>query len=648
MLITRIWKSVPGKYFCISSKDQHGKWHDEFFKKSELKEVDKYIEDNQDKDLYWCPHGLSKPRRLNQFTVPPKLMWADLDEADPRDMNGFMPTVAWESSPGRYCGIWMIDKHVTEDLNKRMSYEVGADKGGWDFTQVLRIPGTRNYKYTSTPKVRTMWTDGPTYTYEDLDRNLKPIEGAPKSSARSTKSLYKKYERNFSVFVRRELMRKVVKKGKRSEVIWRLVNEILEAGCSTEECFDLIKASNWNKFAGRRDEDKQLWREINKAADSHIAYVDDDKGKQKTFEEEPDPEDEDEGPSRFFARSMADVEEENIDWIWYPYLAHGEVTILEGDPGLGKSYLAQMVGVAVCDGLRLPSPKNERVQKGRVCYFDMENSAGTVTKKRLLNNGIVNIKEFFQEEEPFSIDDEDAMDVVYEAISRLKPKLVVFDTLNTYIGRADTHNAAETQQAFKQFVQIARRFNCSVLVLRHLNKSAKGPAIYRGQGSIAFAGLARVVMTVGKDPEEPDSRILAVTKINVAKYPRGIGFHIESLPDKLNETDRSQFVWGDFVDVTADEMLSSHEGQAQGTSKKQETMESCQRFIVDLLSGGPVEKKELMEAAQVRSFGERVVYEAAELLGVKRKFKGYGKEKRSYWSLEKGTHGDAQGDNSNN
>ena len=381
-------------------------------------------------------------------------------------------------------------------------------------------------------------------------------------------------------------------------------------------------------FSGRRNEDEQLHKEINRAIEKHITVIEDEKDIPFT---ESDIEDEPEEEQRFFARAMSDIEEENVDWLWYPYLALGEVTILEGDPGLGKSYLAQMIGKAVCDGERLPSPKRRRLYQGNVAYFDMENASGSVTKKRLMSNGIKNPQRFFQEEDPFNIEDDDAMELVYEAVDRLHPKLVVFDTLNTYIGRVDTHKASEVQQAFKEFIQLARRFRCSVLVLRHLTKSTKERALDRGQGSISFTGLARVVITVGISPDDPDVRVMAVTKLNITRLPKALTFTIEALPDTIKEEDRSRFVWGDYVDLTSDDIVIVMP-KSQRSSK---TSDGAIEFLEQILTENPMDKERVLRAAEARSIGKSTIYRVAEEIGVKREVKGYGRNKKSMWSLEK-------------
>lgn len=632
MIIDRIWKSqAPGKYYCLSTKSASDKWVDHFFSKTELKDIPKFLADNSDKQIYFCPHGFTRQERKKPYAELPRLLWSDLDEADPRTIK-LRPTVAIESSPGRYVGLWFTDEPVTEELNRRMSYFVGADKSGWDLTQVLRVPGTTNYKYHSQPRVRILWDDGPIYKIRDLEKQLPGDEetGGDAGEETDAASIYKKWEKKLPAWCRRELLRGKPTAGKRSEMFWKLGQTLIEAGIPMDDAAVLLRASPWNKFSGRRNEDQQIERELNKAVNKHLQAS-------KRVDRKRDTDEEERGERRLIFRSMDEVEEENIDWIWYPYIAFGELSILEGDPGLGKSYLMQLVSIHIADGLKLPTEhKGDKPHQGKVVYFDIENSAGSVTKKRLITNNLRNQKNFIQCEEPFSISDEDALDEVYEYIERVRPSLVVFDTINTYLGSADAFKGHEVAQVFQRFREIAKRFQCAVVVLRHLTKSGKEKALYRGTGSIQFAGLARVVMTVGVSPEDADVRVMAVTKINVAKPPRALSFTIESVPDTLNSKDQSKFVWGEFMDLSSDDIISA------APKKDNSEKEDAVAFLEVQLEEGAVELGKLERMAEARGISLRTLHRAADDLGVKKKARGFGKDKRSFWALTEAEAKDAE------
>ena len=613
MLVTRVWKEQPGKYFCISSKSRRGTWKDKFFIRSKFSKVQQYVKDNLDKDLYWCPHGFSEAQRLKDYAVLPHLLWADLDEVNPSQTKP-MPTIAWESSPNRFVGLWVTDKEVTEEINRRLTYALGADHGGWDITQVLRIPGTTNYKYKSAPRVKVLWSDGPTYTLKEINRFL-PKEVDPEPNFGDAIKVFKKYQKKLTPYARREILNGKPAIGKRSEVLWRLNNDCIEAGMTTDEAFSLLRVSPWNKFAGRSNGDRQLKRELNKILGQKLAVA-------------PIQAKEEADSGRFLFTPIEDIEEEAVTWVWYPYLARGELTILEGDPGLGKSYLAQMIGLHIVDGKRLPTVKAHKAIKGKVAYFDTENSTGTVTKRRLVDNGCKNMGDYFQEDKFFMIDEEDALDGVYEGLEQVRPDLVVFDTINTYIGKADTHKASETQQALSYFTEIARRFNCAVLVLRHLTKSTKERALYRGQGSIAFAGLARIVLTIGQHPDEADTRVMAVTKLNITKKPRALTFKIESLPDTMKYQDRSEFKWGEFVELDSDDIIAA-------VPNKKERRVEVEEFLRDILTDGPMQLKALERAAGARGINMRIIRAVAKDIGIVRETTGFGKKRVATWALPK-------------
>jgi hypothetical protein len=387
------------------------------------------------------------------------------------------PTIAIESSPGRFVGLWELKDQMTESVNRRLTYHLDADHGGWDLTQVLRFPGTKNYKYPqSTPKVRTLWDDGPVYSLKKIEGYLPEEDPEEEGENLSAAEVFEQYQGKLPRWVRRELLAKrITGRADRSEMLWKLENACVEAGMSLDEAFAVIKNSAWNKFKGRRNEDTQLKRELSKIVEHQ--FKEKPKGADKLHRKSDQEESEDEKRPHGFLRfeSMDDIKEEEIDWIWRPHLARKEVTILEGDPGLGKSYLAQIVAASVATGRRLISPyKGQPKVHGSIVYFDMENNAGSVTKPRLTQNRFKDFSGMFNVvQQAFSIDDEDSLDFVYEQLERIKPSLVVFDTLNMYIGKADTHKASEVAQAFSIFMQLAKDFNCAVLVLRHLTKGGR-------------------------------------------------------------------------------------------------------------------------------------------------------------------------------
>lgn len=614
MLITDIWSEQPGKFFCISTKSGAGKWKDHFFSREEFGNIRQFLRDYDDHDIYFCPHGFNRRARRKEEAVLPSLLWADLDHANPTHMKP-KPTIAIESSPGRYVGLWKLDETMTEELNRRLTYHVDADHGGWDVTQVLRFPGTRNYKYRSQPKVRTLWSDGKEWKVSRLDKMLPAEDPEAEGENLSAADVFEQYENKLPRWVRRELMaKKITGRADRSEMLWKLENACVEAGMSLEEAFAVIKRSAWNKFAGRRNEDDQLRRELSKVVQNQ--FKEKPKGSDKRYGKSDQEESDEEREPRHFLKfeSMDEIKEEQLDFVWRPYLARGEVSILEGDPGLGKSYLAMMIAGSIATGRRLISPyKGSPKTLGTVCYFDVENAAGSVTKPRLVQNGYEDFSgRYHVVQQPFSIDDDEAMDIIYEELERIKPSLVVFDTLNAYIGKADTHKASDVAQAFGIFTGIARDFNCAVLVLRHLTKGS-GSAMYRGQGSIAFAGTARVVISVGVDPEDTETRAMAITKMNFAKAPQALTFRIEE-----RDKGRSEFVWGEFVNLSSQEIMDAA-ATARAEGKQGQGIQDAMEFLEGTITDAAIDVEKLYRMGEKRSVSKKMIDRAAQKMNVKKK-----------------------------
>lgn len=584
------FKSLNGKYFCISSKGPDNYWQDTYFTRDALDDIPRFLEQHAEKDLYFGLLGLKDKSRKTESVVPSKILFADIDGVPESEFEKFPPTILIQSSPGRFVGIWKTTFNYTEELNKRLTYEFGFDKGGWDPGQVLRIPGTKNYKYTARPEVRLMYDDGEIYSFEKFNEIIP--ERHQIIHGNDFDEIYHKYAHGFSTELIQMLTAKSDFSGDRSKVFWKLINLLLDHGVTREDIFTLTKNSVYNKFTGRSG-DERLNREIGRAIDKSCQVLDD--GEEPFYFEDIE---EDEENTPFFALSLDQVEEEVLDWLWKPYLARGEVTIMESDPGVGKSYLAQVISGSICDGTQPSSKLKTNFEQGNVCYLDFENSAGTVTKRRMVDNGFKHLNHFFQEETPFSIDDHKKMHELLEGLSRLKPELVVFDTLNSYIGKTDINKGSETQQAFRIFVQIARRFNCAVLVLRHLTKNSSGPAIYRGSGSIAFTGLARVVMTLARNPQIEDEVLGAAVKLNIGKKPKPFTFRIKGLPDKGKFTDRSELVFGEESPISIEDALTGK------ITESNVSRDFVTEWVKTLLSDGQKEKAVILSAASERGIDE--------------------------------------------
>lgn len=627
MLITTIWQMYGNgaDYFFLCSKDAGGKWREHPFHRKDIKkEVPKFLKDYADRDLYFCPHGFSAPKRRKENAVAPRLLWSDMDKCDPSKVR-WKPTIAIESSPGRFVGLWLMDRVVTEELNQRLSYAMDVDISGWDYTQVLRVPGTINYKYSSNPRTRIRWTDGQPWEVAKLEKELPRLASRDNDviDVGTARDIFKKYRSKFKSQFTVSAIRQTTppSEGKRSEVLHKLFCECVEIGMQKDEAITLLGASVWNKFAGRRTEMQNLEREWEKAADKpHRA--------RQTIAGEDD--DEEDGRV-WFAKNLDEVEEEALDWVWYPYLARKQLTILQGDPEAGKSFISQNVAGHLCEGKKLPCyVEGLPTVRGPVAYFDLENDAAHVTKARLRWGGYKLGGQFYQEEQPFSIADDQAIAGIIDALSRIKPVLIVFDTLMTYIGEGDSNNASSTMQTMARFKQLAVRLNCAVLVLRHLTKGGRDRAMYRGTGSIAISAFARIEITAGPHPTEEGVRAIARSKGNLTAPPPALCYMIEAAPTK-KERDRAEFSFGEFdPHITAEHLVAPPEEK-----KDDGVMDAAVKFLESELAKGPKDVDALKVMGEARSINQRTLQRAFKKLGGRRVRDGYGDDQVIRWALSK-------------
>ena len=201
-ILKKIWSlqakwSGEKPYFCISTKGLGGKgeWKDHYFKWPNLGDMEKILQSypTERYNLYFCPLPFSRPHRRREYVLGSGFLWADIDETRPDKMKN-PPHILWESSPGRWAGLWAIERWLSgselEGYNKRMTYGTGSDKAGWDLTQVLRVPGTRNHKYKGSPEG--------SLTRVDLKGRLK-LDDVPTEVSRvgegRTREVYKKWEK---------------------------------------------------------------------------------------------------------------------------------------------------------------------------------------------------------------------------------------------------------------------------------------------------------------------------------------------------------------------------------------------------------------------------------------------------------------------
>ena len=311
---------------------------------------------------------------------------------------------------------------------------------------------------------------------------------------------------------------------------------------------------------------------------------------------------------------MSDVELTPVDWLWKPYLPFGKLSVLQGNPGEGKTYFAMHLAAACTNGKLLPNM--ERMEPFNVIYQTAEDGLGDTVKPRLIEAGA-------DLDRVLVIDDSDVQltlsdERIEKAIIENNARLVIIDPIQAYLGAdVDMNRANEVRPIFMRLGQVAQRTGCAILLIGHLNKAAGMQSLQRGLGSIDIAAAVRSVMFIGKLKHDPTMRILTHEKSSLA--PPGV-----SLAFSLG--DESGFRWVGEYDITADEMLSGIEPQRE--TKTQQAKD----LICTLLAGGKqVLSEDIDKAALERDIPGRTVRDAKRELGDALKSKIVEGRKKVFW-----------------
>ena len=311
---------------------------------------------------------------------------------------------------------------------------------------------------------------------------------------------------------------------------------------------------------------------------------------------------------------MSDVELTPVEWLWKPYLPFGKLSVLQGNPGEGKTYFAMHLTAACTNGKLLPNM--ERMEPFNVIYQTAEDGLGDTVKPRLIEAGA-------DLDRVLVIDDNDVQltlsdERIEKAIVENNAKLVIIDPIQAYLGAdVDMNRANEVRPIFMRLGQVAQRTGCAILLIGHLNKAAGMQSLQRGLGSIDIAAAVRSVMFIGKLKHDPTMRILTHEKSSLA--PPGV-----SLAFSLG--DEGGFRWVGEYDITADEMLSGIEPQRE--TKTQQAKD----LICTLLAGGKqVLSEDIDKAALERGIPGRTVRDAKRELGDALKSKIVEGRKKVFW-----------------
>jgi len=295
-------------------------------------------------------------------------------------------------------------------------------------------------------------------------------------------------------------------------------------------------------------------------------------------------------------RCLADVEPEDVDWLWKPYIPLGKVSIIEGDPGLGKSWLS--LGIAASISLGRGLPNTPMFQPRNVLLLSSEDGLGDTIRPRL-DAMRANVNRVFAVENVYTFDEAGLPDLEVQ-IARTSALLVIVDPFVAYFGDRDLNKANQTRKVMAALAEIAERQHCAIVLIRHLTKGSRDKAVSRGQGNIDITAAARSVLLVGADPDDRNKRAVVQIKCNLAEFGPALGYSIED----------GRFTWGGVSDLTAGRILAP-EGQG-GPAR----IDEAEQFLRDLLSDGPVRQPDVEKQAKANDVAVSTLKRAKRKMNV--------------------------------
>ena len=305
--------------------------------------------------------------------------------------------------------------------------------------------------------------------------------------------------------------------------------------------------------------------------------------------------------------NMEQVEIEKIDWLLYPFIPFGKVTIVQGDPGEGKTTMVLQIIAKLTKGEAvLPSGSDEPALEAKtvdlepvnVIYQTAEDGLGDTIKPRLLSAGADCSRVMVIDDNDQALTMMDAR--LEEAIIKKKARLVVLDPIQGFLGAAvDMHRANEIRPLMKRVAVLAEKYHCAIILIGHMNKNSNGKSSYRGLGSIDFQAAARSVLIVGRIKDEPEIRVVCHVKSSLAPEGKSIAFRLDK---------DTGFEWIGEYDISADDLLS---GDNRG-----QKIHAAKEFLQEVLASGSVAQTKVAEEAESRGIKKKTLWNAKKELEI--------------------------------
>lgn len=299
-----------------------------------------------------------------------------------------------------------------------------------------------------------------------------------------------------------------------------------------------------------------------------------------------------------------DIEVKEIEWLWYPFIPYGKVTVLQGDSGDGKSLMILKLAAMLTKGEPMPFTDGEGQEPINVIYQSSEDDADdTIVPRFIRAGGDLGRLKFISEKKKFlTFSDERLL----EAIKQTKARLLILDPLSAYVGEKTQINSAnEVRAQFRPLIEIAKEQKCAILIVHHQNKQQGQRAITRASGSVDVIAAARSALLIARTGNEnPDERILAQVKCNIGPTGNAVTFSVANgVIEWLGEDAK-----------TADEVL----GNVFSTMGRPDTQtQKAKDALSQLLADGAKPASEIMNFMRNAGIGESTAKKAKSELAVR-------------------------------
>ena len=294
-----------------------------------------------------------------------------------------------------------------------------------------------------------------------------------------------------------------------------------------------------------------------------------------------------------------DVEATSVEWLWFPYIPFGKLTIIQGNPGEGKTYFAMKLTAACTNRKYLPNM--EETEPFNVIYQTAEDGKGDTIKPRLIEceADLSRVMVIDDTKIPLTLMD----DRIERAIRQNKVRLLIIDPVQAFIGAdVDMNRANEVRPVFRKLGNVAEQTGCAIVLIGHLNKACGTQSTYRGLGSIDIMAAVRSLLFIGKVKKDPTTRVLIHEKSSLA--PPG-----ETLAFKLG--DEEGFRWIGGYDINADDLLNGKEGKRVETK-----LERGMRLMEEMLKDGKeVPLKSIQKEAAEMNISSRTMRDVRNRMG---------------------------------